>query len=313
MKHVMTVFGQVVPEELGVTDAHSHGWIEHVPGADLEALIHDDEDGICRDLAAYRDLGGQSIIDCQPGLCGRNGNKLRSISQGSGVHIVACTGFHLQRYYPARTELFAMTAGKAAQFFLNEIREGLVESLTDDAPVDAPVYPGFIKIAAEATLAASPMALFEAAAEVSRQTGLAIEMHTEQGAAVEYFLDFFSRQGLAPERLVFCHVDKRPDFGLHRELASAGVMLEYDTFVRPKYEPETKAWPLLQEMIASGLSDQVALATDLALTNQWSYAGGSPGPAAFLSVVRDRLIDTGIESEVVTRLTGRNIADRLAI
>lgn len=309
MKHVMTVFGQVEPEELGVTDAHTHGWIEQVPGADLEDLIHDDEGGICRDLAAYRDLGGQSIIDCQPGLCGRNGNKLRSISQGSGVHIVACTGFHLQRYYPVSVKLFAMTADQAAQFFLDEVREGLVESLTDDDPV----YPGFIKIAAEATLAASPLALFEAVAEVSRQTGLAIEMHTEQGAAVEHFLDFFSRQGLAPDRLVFCHVDKRPDLGLHRELASAGVMLEYDTFVRPKYEPESKAWPLLQEMIASGLSDLVALATDLALTDQWSYAGGSPGPAAFLNVVRDRLVDTGVASEVVSRLTGGNIADRLAI
>jgi phosphotriesterase-related protein len=309
MSFVTTVLGQVAPGELGIADAHTHGWIEPVPGANLKELIHDDEEGICRDLAAYRELGGKTIVDCQPGLCGRNGNKLRAVSQASGVHIIACTGFHLRRYYPPDTALFEMTAAEAAAFFLDEVREGLVESRANGIPV----YPGFIKIAAAASLDASPMALFEAVTEVSRQTGLAIEMHTEKGAAVEEFLDFFTGQGLAADRLVFCHVDKRPDIGLHRELASAGVLLEYDTFVRPKYQPEINAWPLVEEIIASGLSKQVALATDLALTNQWPYSGGFPGPTAFIAIVRDRLIDSGVSLEVTTRLMGENIADRLAI
>ena len=29
---VMTVLGERLPEELGITDAHNHVWIERVPG-----------------------------------------------------------------------------------------------------------------------------------------------------------------------------------------------------------------------------------------------------------------------------------------
>ncbi len=309
MKHVRTVLGHVAPDQMGTTDAHTHAWIEPVAGADLDELIHDDEDGICRDLAAYRALGGQSIIDCQPALCGRNGRKLRTISQASGVHIVACTGFHLRRYYAEETPLLALSAEEAAAFFLGECRQGLSETRESGNPV----FPGFIKIAAEASLADSLLALFEAAAAASIESGLAIEMHTEKGAAVEEFLDFFIRQGLAPDRLIFCHVDKRPDVGLHRELASAGVLLEYDTFVRPKYQPQNNVWPLLDEMIASGFADHIALATDLALTNQWPYTGGSPGPVSFVTKIKDRLHGAGFASGVIHDLTGGSISDRLAI
>lgn len=309
MQRVMTVMGSRSPQELGTTDAHSHAWIESVEGAPLEGLIHDDEEGICNDLIEFCSHGGTTLIDCQPGGCGRNGNKLRAISQMSGVNIVACTGFHLRRYYPQDTELWEMSPEEAQAFFIDEAHSGLIESQdTDD-----PVYPGFIKIAAEASVGASPMGLFGAAAEVSRETGLAIEMHTEKGAAVEDFLSFFVGQGLSPERLIFCHIDKRPDIGLHRELASAGVLLEYDTFVRPKYRPEENAWPLLQQMIDSGLSGQVALATDLAETNQWPYMGGSPGPVSFLTVIRDQLLSMNIPTAEIDMIMGGNINWRLAV
>lgn len=309
MSQVMTVLGPLSPLDLGITDAHTHAWIEPVAGADLQELIHDDEEGISRDLAAYRELGGRTIIDCQPAMCGRNGLKLRSLSQAGDVQIIACTGFHLRRYYPPESNLWRLSADEAVEFFLAEVRQGLIESRESAAPV----FPGFIKIAAEASTADSPMALFDAVVDVSLETGLAIEMHTEKGAAVEDFLDFFIKRGLPVDRLIFCHVDKRPDISLHRALASAGVLLEYDTFVRPKYQPQKNAWPLVEKMIASDLSHRVALATDLALTNQWPYAGGSPGPASLITVVKNHLLNAGVAPELIAGLTGGNICERLAV
>jgi hypothetical protein len=47
-----------------------------------------------------------------------------------------------------------------------------------------------------------------------------------------------------------CHVDKRPDVGLHRELARAGVLLGYDTFGRPKYNPDQGVWQLIPALVA---------------------------------------------------------------
>ena len=41
-------------------------------------------------------------------------------------------------------------------------------------------------------------------------------------------------------------------------------MLAYDTFFRPKYDPERNLWPQISAMVAAGLNHVVALATDVA-------------------------------------------------
>jgi hypothetical protein len=77
-------------------------------------------------------------------------------------------------------------------------------------------------------------------------------MHTEKGTAVEdRSCNFSSTRASHPQRLVFCHVDKRPDFAFHQAIAQSGAMLEYDTFFRPKYQPEQTVWPLLEKMIGA--------------------------------------------------------------
>lgn len=305
---VMTVRGPVAAEELGLVDAHSHVWIEPVEGANLEGLILDDATAQTAELLDFRAAGGAAIVDCQPGLVGRNGRALRHMSAASDVHLIACTGFHLQRYYPQNSPLWNMGPAAAYAYFHGEITGGLLETRAEGDLV----YPGVIKIAAEATLDASPLGLFEAAVQASKATGLAVEMHTEQGAAVGAFLRFFLDQGLEPARLVFCHVDKRPDFGLHKELAQAGVLLEYDTFVRPKYRPEEYAWPLLLRMVEAGHAEAIALATDSALTGMWRHLGGAPGADALLTVIKPRLEAAALPAEVQDALLGGNVARRLA-
>ncbi len=302
---VTTVLGEVPADQLGITDAHTHAWIERIDGADPGAPHLADEALLLAGLGAYAQAGGGAIVDCQPGGCGRDGNRLAWLSSSSGIHIIACTGFHRRRYYGPDPILWQMSAYEASVYFTGEIRNGLQETRFEQRPV----RPGFIKIAAEKTLAESPGALFEAAAEACRQTNLAIEMHTERGAGAEQFLAFFTEREIPPTRLVFCHMDKRPDFGLHRELAEAGVMLEYDTFFRPFYQPEDNVWPLLSRMIAAGLAPSVVLATDMAPAEMWQQLG----PVAFLAEIGARLERLGVESQTGQQLLGGNIARRLAI
>lgn len=304
----MTVRGPVAAEELGLVDAHSHVWIEPVAGANLEGLLLDDTLAQTAELLDFRAAGGGAIVDCQPGRVGRNGRALRQLSAASDVHIIASTGFHLRRYYPPDSPLWNIGPAAAYAYFHAEITSGLIETRPDEHPV----YPGAIKIAAEATLAGSPLGLFEAAVQASKETGLAIEMHTEQGADCEAFLQYFLDHDLDPGRLIFCHVDKRPDFGLHQELARAGVLLEYDTFVRPKYRPDKNAWPLLQRMVEAGHATAVALATDSALTSMWRNLGGAPGADALVTVIKPRLEAAALPAEVQDALLGGNIARRLA-
>jgi phosphotriesterase-related protein len=225
------------------------------------------------------------------------------------VHIIASTGFHRRRYYGAEAPLWAQPVAQATTIFLREIREGLAETRESARPV----RPGLIKIAAEASLADSPRHLFEAAAAAAGASGYAIEMHTEKGAAAEDFLAFFEGVGLAPERLVFCHMDKRPDLALHQELAQAGVMLEYDTFYRPKYAPERHLWPLLVGMVEAGYGERLALATDMADGAMWQGFGGQPGLIGLTTEIRPRLAQIGFDKQTIRQLLGENIIARLAL
>jgi len=301
---VITVLGPVAPETLGVTDAHSHAWIERVAAADPGTPQLTDWALQATGLSTFAMAGGRTLVDCQPGDCGRNANRLAQLSCKTGVHIVACTGFHLRRYYGPVAPLWNMTAEQACGYFETEIRHGLTET----RGTDRPVRPGFIKIAAEATLGISPRHLFEAAAQASLSTGYAIEVHTERGADVEAILSFFQSQGVAASRLVFCHVDKRPDFGLHRELAAEGVLLEYDTFLRPKYAPEQHVWPLIDRMLAAGLGRGLALATDMAEHGMWEAIG----PVGFVAEVQGQLAARGAPVDVIEQMVGGNITHRLA-
>ena len=307
-RKVMTVRGWVDPADLGITDAHNHIWIEPVPGVPPGSPRLDDEAAILEELIDYRQAGGGSIVDCQPSGCGRNGHKLLELSKASGVHVIASTGFHRRVYYPPDFWLFQASVTQACDLFLTAIENSILEA----SEVTESVRVGQIKIACEARLEDTPQNLLEAAAEASRRTGIAIAIHTDQGSQAEHILEFFQGRGVDPQRLVICHIDKRPDAGLHTELAQAGALLEYDTFYRPKYEPEKNVWPLLEKLTNNGLASCIALATDMGNAELWSHLGKGPGMAGFVTVIRSRLKNMGIPLPTIDRLTGGNIAERLA-
>lgn len=306
---IMTVLGPQAPGELGITDAHNHLWITEQENQADQAPVLDQETEIRQELIAYRKAGGGSQLDCQPGGAGRDGNKLRQLSASSGVKIVACTGFHLREYYPLDAGLWSMDGDQAVDYFLGEIHEGLEET-RGGSPT---VHPGFIKIAVRETIQKSPVHLMEAASAASKQSGYLIQMHTQRGANAEAFVRFFLDHNLPLDRLVISHLDKRPDLGLHRELAQAGCLLEYDTFFRPKYDPENNLWPLILSMVREGYSSSIACATDLADSALWETMGRGPGLVGFINVIKKRLEDHIADSPVVAKLMGENIAGRLGV
>jgi 5-phospho-D-xylono-1,4-lactonase len=305
---VMTVSGPVDPGSMGLVDAHAHIWIEQMPETAPGLPVLDDHSAIAAELKDYRLAGGGGMIDCQPGGCGRNGKALVQLAAESGIHIVACTGFHLRKYYPPDAWIWKQSAQVAGDYFIKDLTQGMEECQESETPVLA----GFIKLACESTLARSPAALLEAAIIASRSTDAAIEIHTEKGEDVEAIINYFLKRGSKPGRLVICHIDKCPDYGLHRSLAEGGLLLEYDTFYRSKYEPEKHLWPLIEQMASAGLSGSVALATDMAESNQWRHYGGSPGLAGALIQIRSRLESLGCNERSIRAMMGGNISQRLA-
>lgn len=307
-KPVQSVLGTISYDTLGITDAHNHIWIEKVAGTDSTAPVLDQFDSIQSELLDYKSAGGASLLDCQPGGCGRNGTRLVELSQKTGVNVIACTGFHRKKYYTPGFWLFSAAEELVSEYLISEYSVGLEE--TRDHP--NPPRAGFFKIALEADWKDVSLAALEATAAAARSTGALVEIHTERGSLAEKVVIFFDDRGVKPMQLVLCHMDKRPDLVLHSELGKYGVLVEYDTFYRSKYMPEDNLWPLISGMCKLGLSNRVALATDMAESLMYKSIGNGPGLASLPTEIKARLVDLEIPIASIQQMLGGNIARRLA-
>lgn len=300
-----TVTGPVAVAQVALADAHAHAWIAPPAGVLPENRYElSDFEAIRAELNDFRSAGASLLVDCQPGGCGRDAGRLRELAQVTGVHITATTGFHLRKYYPPESWLWSASAEEAAAYFIEELTIGIAEAGRAAAATT-------IKVAYSGAIEGQTRALMEAAAEACRRTGALLLFHTERGANIEALVPFFGDRGIPAHRLYLCHVDKRPDLSLHRELAQAGVLLGYDTFARPQYNPERGVWPLLLKMVAEGLTGQVALGLDLAAASQWRHYGGGVGLEFLPRNVVARLHAEGLPAAVIHQLTAVNIASRL--
>jgi phosphotriesterase-related protein len=305
---VITVQGPVPYERLGITDAHNHIWIEPVPGADPSGPVLNQFNPILKELVEYREKGGETLLDCQPQGCGRDGNQLLALSKASRINLIACTGFHRKKYYPQNHWLWGAGAQKISDFLCPELEQGLFETLKTPSAVRA----GFIKIALESTWADCSHAALEGAASAAFKSKALMEIHTEKGALAEKACIYFTDLGLSAHQLVLCHMDKRPDIGLQKELARLGVLLEYDTFYRPKYNPIANLWPLIGQMVSARFSDRIALATDMAEVELYHFIWGGPGLASLPGEIQNQLNKKGCPETARKQMLGGNIARRLA-
>ena len=306
---LQTVSGPVAVDDLGFADAHGHVWIKPPDGVAADARIDLDDEAVIRaELADFRAAGGGLIVDCQPGGCGRDGRMLARLSEATGVAITATTGFHRQRYYPPESWLWSASVEAAAASFVAELTVGLQPAAVCGGATAGTVRATTVKVGYEGMIDGQSRALMEAAAEAARHTGAAVLFHTERGKGVEALLPFFADRGVPASQLYLCHMDKRPDLGLHRELAQAGALLGYDTFVRPQYEPEAGVWPLLRAMVAAGWGGQVAIGLDLAFLSMWRRAGGEPGLLALAEYIVPRLRAEGVDEATLAGLAGGNVA-----
>ena len=89
-------------------------------------------------------------------------------------------------------------------------------------------------------------------------------------------------------------------------------MLEYDTFYRPKYNPDQCAWPLIERMVEAGLEAHIAIATDMADAGLWSRLGDGPGLVGLVRQIVPRLASLGLSEGTIAKLVGKNITRRLA-
>ena len=311
---VRTVLGDIDPGQLGVTFAHEHLAIVGGRPVELEPDFRlDDVDAMVEELAPAVALGLGAVVDAMPADAGRDVTRLAEISRRAGIHVVAPTGLHHERYYDDRHWSLRLAAETLGGLFTADIEDG-IDELDYGGPIvrRARHRAGVIKVAGSVG-GPSPRdeCVFEGAAVAHDRTGSPILTHCEAGTGGLEQVAVLERFGVEPSHVVLSHVDRVVDRGYHRELAATGATLEYDHGFRWKDAPNGTL-TRLGWLAEDGLLDRVVLGNDAARRGYLTVYGGAPGLAFLLGPFRDAMRDRGLSEDDLHRLFVTNPARAFA-
>ncbi|MCC8167251.1 MAG: TatD family hydrolase [Planctomycetes bacterium] len=266
MECVTTVLGDIAPEQLGFCQPHEHVYINGTVALETHPELRLTSVGqALAELRLVKASGCDAVVDAQPGGAGRDPLVLREVSRLSGVTIVASTGYHVPFFYPEDHWLFTTGEDALAEHFNSEIQTGMFGGGGYAFPdVRTDVRAGVIKAAlGPRGLAGRDETLFRAAVQAAAATGAAILLHTDKGAGALDAVRVMADAGLAPDRLLVCHVDRQAtDYGIHEAIAETGAFLEYDTITLFQHHNNAEEVLLIDHMIKQGHLDRLLLSTD---------------------------------------------------
>jgi phosphotriesterase-related protein len=311
---VRTVLGDIDPSALGVTYAHEHVVID----GGRPVLMEPDFDLADIDLMAIEvteaaGLGLQAIVDAMPCDAGRNAGKLAELSRRTGVHIVAPTGLHHDRFYGPAHWSHRVGVDDLAELFVLDVTDG-IDELDYSGPIvrRTPYRAGVLKVAGSLNGPSERDRMtFEAAAAAHARTGVPILTHCEAGTGGVEQVELFAQLGVDPSHVTLSHVDKVVDRRYHNAMLSAGANVEYDQSYRWNDVPNSTA-ELIGWMVEDGFGDRIVLGMDAARRGYLRVYGGSPGLTWLLDGFTAELEAAGIDAGIRRHLFVDNPARAFA-
>ncbi|MEU4167292.1 phosphotriesterase [Streptomyces sp. NPDC026665] len=296
---VRTVLGDVLPEDLGVCDAHDHLFFAspRLPGQELC-----DASAARAELAAFRAQGGGTVVQWTPYGLGRRVADLPALSRDTGVHVVAATGLHQAAHYAPR--LLGQLRKGLADVFVAELTTGIGTT---------GVRAGLIKVAGGFhALDAHARWTMTAAAEAHHATGAPIAVHLELGTGALDVLDLLcGESAVPPHRVILGHLNRSPDLVAQREAAASGAYLAFDGPSRAHHATDWRMPDALRALADAGFGDRLLLGGDTTTAAARSVDGG-PGMPYLLRRVRPRL-ELALGKELVDRILTENAGRAFAV
>jgi phosphotriesterase-related protein len=338
---VITVTGDLDPDSVGITLMHEHlasnllggpgqvtpnlirrfqetGRYYRVPRTPegLATFVLDDSAATLEELATFRRLGGNTLVDVTTVGLGRDPVRIRDFSRRSGVHVVMATGWYRWMYHPP--DVARQTVEDLARIMEQEIttgvgstgiRAGIIGEIPLDAAgvrLDAPldsIYPDSViserVAAAQARIRSgrfTPIEIYDpeeikvirAAARASRRTGTAITLHAPD-PWIDY-LDILEQEGADLHRVVIGHADQVIlDTAMARRALDRGAYLQLDYTLQRYAGRDTGPFDQLLDQMAwavrAGYGSQLLLSLDLCFRMGLTKYGGGGYATLF-----DRLI-----------------------
>lgn len=310
MNTVMTVTGPVPAQSLGFCQCHEHLAIRRGVSCEVSPvlLIDDGAKSAAEALELVR-RGGGTVVDAQPGGCGRMEQVLLQISRETGLNIIASTGFHKLCFYPGQHWLYERDRDELAEIFTNELTQGMyTDTDTEFHPDRCSSRAGIVKMALDKeNLSPVYRKLFSAGAAAALVSGAPAMVHIEQDSDPLELFRFLISLGLPPDQMIFCHMDRAvPDLSIHRQLLGEGVFLEYDTIGRFKYHSDQRELAIFQDMLEAGFENQLLFSLDTTRARLKSYDPQAVGLDYLLTTFVPMMLEQGITREQIEKISHHN-------
>lgn len=296
MAIIRTVRGDIPSDALGLTLLHEHILTLPPPSVTDRTLEMSDEAIMTTAVAAFARAGGSAIVEMTTRDYGRMPGGLKRISEATGVHIVAVTGWIKQAGYT--TWAHGRSVHDIADEMIRDVQGGMVD--VDGTPTA--IRAGIIKAGSSLnTITTDEHTVLMAAAIAHRETGAAVSTHTERGTMGVEQARILIDGGVPPERILIGHCDHNLNWDYHLRLAHLGVTLGYDQISKEKYAPDNDRIAFIQRLIEAGFAGQIALSMDLARTVYFPEYGrwGSPGFSFMLWRFAPRLVEEGVDPPLI--------------
>lgn len=287
-------------KKVGIDDVWD---LRHDPFGNLDNCRLDDLEVAVEEVARFAALGGRTIIEATGMSIGRDLAGLRTVSQRSGVQIVAGTGFYLEASQPA--EIASSTVDRLVELILADIRDG-----------ENGVRPGIIgEIGVSDRFTEVERRSLRAASLAQRETGLPMQVHLPAWFRLgDDVLDLVEEMGVAPRAVVLCHMNPSgPDPEYQRRLMDRGAWIQYDMVgAELFYADQGVQCPSDEEdaaniaaLVRGGFAEQLLVSSDIFLKCLLRRYGG-PGYGHVLQYFVPRLERHGLSAAEVEQLLVRN-------
>jgi predicted metal-dependent phosphotriesterase family hydrolase len=300
MSFVRTLTGDIAPADLGVTYAHDHLYC--VPPFWKEKgvvdLIIDDIEASIKDVELFQSAGGQSIYDATALDYGRDPVALRTISERTGIRIIATAGFNKAVLWSAKMRgqnttfrdwIASKTRAELCDHVVKELTVGM--DGTDLKGGVAKFGTGYN------TIGEDDEKVMRAVLDAHKETSAPLHSHTELGTLILEQLAIVKQEGVDPSRLTIAHVDRNPDPWVHRKAADTGCFLCFDGISRIKYHPECVLIDCILKLVAKGHEKQILIGGDIARRTMYkNYGEGGLGLAYILESWLPRFVDEADEA-----------------
>lgn len=304
MSKVTTVLGDVEASDLGVTLPHEHVFINGILERQLLSI---DYAMMLGEVRHFKASGGGTLVDLttrdistgavqdpsgsvraasgksEGPLVASSAQALREISQATGVHIVAATGYYRDPYLD-RDWFDRHSVDEIAELLVRDITEGIKGTDVRAGIIgEIGAHKWYVSAAEERS--------FRAAARAHKETGLTVSTHATPWPTGLLQLDLLESEGVDPRRVVIGHCDKinLPEY--HDAVLDRGAWVQFDTIRGGNQRDIDLRLSYVCRLVQTGHLERILLSHDIAKSEHLKSNGGTGYgyiPTTFADLLRAR-------------------------